>query len=114
MFLSHTKYIQDLLQKTKMSDSKARETSCLPLLLLKDDGQPYNNPTLYRSIVGALQYFTFTRPYIAFFIHQVCQFMQEPMNSHFTTVKRILRYLEGTVQLGLSYSKGNMHIKAFW
>ncbi|KAB2595380.1 hypothetical protein D8674_030830 [Pyrus ussuriensis x Pyrus communis] len=92
LFLSQSKYIQDLLQKTEMLEAKPCDTPCLPSTrLLKDDGLPYNNPTAYRSIVGALQYLTFTRPDISFSVHQVCQFMQTPMVSHFTAVKRILR-----------------------
>ncbi|KAM1789191.1 hypothetical protein ACFX11_039378 [Malus domestica] len=60
--LSQSKYILDLLTKTEMIASKLCETPCLPYnRLLKEDGAPYNNPTLYRSIVGALQYLTFTR-----------------------------------------------------
>ncbi|KAM1306524.1 hypothetical protein ACFX2H_008899 [Malus domestica] len=114
LFLSQAKYIQDLLQKTEMVDSKSCETPCLPYnRLLKDDGIPYTNPTAYRSIVGALQYLTFTRPDISFSVHQVCQFMQNPMVSHFTAVKRILRYLKGTMQLGLTYSKSDLTIQAF-
>ncbi|CAN6717488.1 unnamed protein product [Malus baccata var. baccata] len=114
LFLSQTKYIRDLLHKTEMFGSKSCDTPCLPYnRLLKDDGQPYNNPTMYRSIVGALQYLTFTRPDIAFSVHQVCQFVQAPMNSHFTAVKRILRYLKGTMHLGLTYSKGDLNLKSF-
>ena len=67
LFLSQEKYIQDLLKKIEMLDSKSVVTPYLPYSrLLKDDGQPYNNPSLYRSIVGALQYLAFTRLDIAF------------------------------------------------
>ncbi|KAM1502979.1 hypothetical protein COP2_028602 [Malus domestica] len=114
VFLSQTKYIKDLLQKTEMLDSKSCDTPCLPYnRLLKDDGELYNNPTLYRSVVGALQYLTFTRPDIAFSVHQVCQFMQEPMVSHFTAVKRILRYLKRTMKVGMSYFKGDLNLTAY-
>ncbi|CAN6726258.1 unnamed protein product [Malus baccata var. baccata] len=114
LFLSQHKYVHDLLVKTEMVDSKPCDTPCLPYTrLLKDDGEPFNNPTLYRSVVGALQYLTFTRPDIAFSVHQVCQFMQCPMISHYTAVKRILRYLKGTMDYGLSYSRTDLDIKAF-
>lgn len=114
LFLSQTKYIHDLLQKVEMVECKACDTPCLPYnRLFKDDGTPYNNPTAYRSIVGALQYLTFTRPDIAFSVHQVCQFMQSPMVSHFTAVKRILCYLKGTLSVGISYTRGDLSLKAF-
>ncbi|KAM2192742.1 hypothetical protein ACFX1Q_028395 [Malus domestica] len=114
LFLSQTKYVEDLLVKSEMIEAKPCDTPCLPYnRLLKEDGEPYSNPTLYRSLVGALQYLTFTRPDIAFSVHQVCQFMQNPMVSHFTAVKRILRYLKGTMQFGISYTKGDLQLKAF-
>lgn len=51
-----------------------------------------------------MQYLTFTHPNIAFAVNYACQFMATPTNSHFALVKRILRYLQGTVSFGLTYS----------
>ncbi|KAB2616565.1 hypothetical protein D8674_023153 [Pyrus ussuriensis x Pyrus communis] len=69
----YSKYVSDLLVKADMVHSKPCSTPCLPYnRLLKDDGHPFNNPSLYHSIVGALQYLTFTRPDISFSVHQVC------------------------------------------
>ncbi|KAM2695500.1 hypothetical protein EV1_039988 [Malus domestica] len=114
MFLSQSKYVADLLGKTDMVHSKPCTTPCLPYnRLVKDDGHPFNNPSLYRSIVGALQYLTFTRPDIAFSVHQVCQFMHCPMESHYAAVKRILRYLQGTIDFGIQFSKGDLDLHAF-
>jgi histone deacetylase 1/2 len=114
LFLSQSKYVEDLLLKSEMVDAKSCDTPCLPYhRLLKEDGAPYPNLTVYHSIVGALQYLTFTRPDIAFSVHQVYQFMQNPMVSHFTAVKRILRYLKGTLHVGISYTKGDLQLKAF-
>jgi len=53
-----------------LQNSKSCATPCLPYHhLLKDDGKPYSRPQQYRSIVGALQYLTFTRPDIAFSVN---------------------------------------------
>ncbi|CAN6702167.1 unnamed protein product [Malus baccata var. baccata] len=113
LFLSQEKYVIDLLKKTEMMDAKPASTLCLPYnRLLKEDGHPFNNPSLYRSVVGALQYLVFTRPDIAFSVHQVSQFMQAPMISHFIAVKRILRYLKGSLSHGITYSRGELIIKA--
>lgn len=60
---------------------------------------------LYRSIVGALQYATITRPEIAYGVNRVCQFMQAPLESHWQVVKRILRYLSGTLDNGIYLKK---------
>ena len=73
LFLSQTKYVEDLLAKIKINEANPCDTPCLPYhRLLKDDREPYPNPQLYRSLVGALQYLTFIRLDIAFSVHQVC------------------------------------------
>ncbi|CAN6568409.1 unnamed protein product [Malus baccata var. baccata] len=114
LFLSQTKDVTDLLTKTEMLESKSCATPCLPYnRLLLDDGKPFNNPALYRSIVGALQYLKFTRSDIVSVVHQVCQFMHKPMESHYVAVKRILRYLKGTVKFGINYVTGSMDLHAF-
>nr|XP_017189228.2 uncharacterized protein LOC108173861 [Malus domestica] len=113
LVISQEKYVKDLITKTEMLDSKPCSTLCLPYnRLVLDDGKPYNNPALYRSVVGALQYLTFTRSDIAFAVHQVCQFMQTSMESHFSAVNRILRYLKGTVRLGIRYVQGGLEVNS--
>lgn len=69
--------------------------------LSKTGGDLFQDPTLYRSIVSALQYVTLTRPKIAFVVNKVCQFMENPLDIHWGAVKRILRYLKGTLSHGL-------------
>jgi len=59
--------------------------------------EDFSDPTLYRSIVGVLQYATITRPEISFSVNKACQFMSKPSEQHWLSVKRILRYLKGTV-----------------
>ena len=114
LFLSQSNYIHDLLFKTDMYTAKPYATPYLPYQrLLKDDGEPFDNPSLYRNIVGALQYLTFTRPDIVFAVYQVCQFMQHPFVDHFVVVKRILRYLKGTLPYGITYQKGSFNLKTF-
>jgi hypothetical protein len=114
ILVSQTSYITDLLARVDLQNSKSYATPCLPHHhLLKDDGQPYSNPQQYRSIVGALQYLTFTRPDIAFSVNQACQFMHNPMVSHVVAVKRILRYLKGTLHLGLHFHLGPLHLQAY-
>lgn len=59
------------------------------------------DPTFYRSIVGALQYVTTTRPEICFSVNKAYQFLSQPLESHWKAVKRILRYLHDTSGQGL-------------
>ncbi|KAL5550656.1 hypothetical protein UlMin_000832 [Ulmus minor] len=71
------------------------------LKLTTNDGDPITNETEYKSIIGALQYITITRPEIAYNVNRVCQFMQNSLNSHWQAIKRILRYLKGTMDKGI-------------
>jgi histone deacetylase 1/2 len=61
----------------------------------------------YRSIVGALQYLTLTRPDLAFSVNKVCQYLHAPTTAHWTAVKRILRYVKDTVNLGITFRKSS-------
>lgn len=63
-------------------------------------------PNIYRSLVGALQYLTFTRPDLSFVVQQACQFMSAPTQDHLQASKRILRYLMGTLHYGLAFTLG--------
>jgi hypothetical protein len=59
------------------------------------------DPTAYWSLASALQYLTFTRPDITYAVQQLCLHMHDPREPHLTAVKRLLRYLWGTVNYGL-------------
>ena len=63
------------------------------------------NPTLYRSIIGSLLYLTASRPDISFSIGVCARYQAAPKESHLTAVKRIIRYINGTPDYGLWYSK---------
>jgi hypothetical protein len=60
-------------------------------------GEKFIDPHLFRSIVGALQYTTITRSNISFTVNHFSQFMHAPISVHWTTIKMILRYLNGTI-----------------
>ncbi|KAE8676085.1 Purple acid phosphatase 26 isoform 2 [Hibiscus syriacus] len=105
IILSQQKYIRDLLCKSSLEDAKGlptpMATSCK---LIVDTGTPIKDATHYWSVVGVLQYVVITRPDITFVVNRVCQFMQSPYDVHLQAVKHILRYLQATVDFGLSFS----------
>ncbi|XP_058080103.1 secreted RxLR effector protein 161-like [Magnolia sinica] len=61
---------------------------------------------MYRQIVGSLIYLTLSRPDIAYVVGVVSRFMQTPKKPHLEVVHRILRYVKGTINLGLLYKNG--------
>jgi len=66
------------------------------------NGQPYNGPISYSSVVGMLLYLTgHSRPDCSFAVHQCARYTFEPKFSHMAALKRIGRYLKGTVDKGL-------------
>ncbi|XP_039046072.1 uncharacterized mitochondrial protein AtMg00810-like [Hibiscus syriacus] len=67
----------------------------------------------FRSLVGGLLYVCHTRPDIAFSVNKVAQFMHAPREQHMFAAKHILRYLGGTLDYGLGFVPGKLHISAF-
>ena len=63
------------------------------------------DPTKYRGMIGSLLYLTASRPDILFSVCLCARFQSDPRETHLTAVKRIFRYLKGTLNLGLLYKK---------
>ena len=102
LFLSQHRYALDLLERASMSSCKPISTP-MPSKgqHLPNCNELYPDPTHYRSIVGGLQYLTFTRPDISYSVNFVCQFMHASTLAHYKLVKHILRYVHGTTHLGM-------------
>ncbi|XP_035838054.1 uncharacterized mitochondrial protein AtMg00810-like [Helianthus annuus] len=105
LFLSQFKYAQDILHRAGLLDAKPAPTPLASNTTFFTTGDPYKDPTDYRSLVGALQYLTITRPDISYAVNQVSQFLQAPTLAHYQCVRRILRYVKGTVAFGLTFSR---------
>lgn len=102
--LTQSKYVKDLLLRTNLLNSKSCPTpSCPNKKLSLHDCAPFSDPTLFRSVVGALQYLTLTRPDIAFFVIKLSQYLQNPSHNHCKMCKRVLKYLKGSMYFGLSF-----------
>ncbi|KAM5580161.1 hypothetical protein ABKV19_009748 [Rosa sericea] len=112
--LTQTKYVVDLLKHTNMHEVQPISSPATSgQKLSKHAGTCLSDPSEYRSVVGALQYLTLTRPDISYSVNQACKFMQAPTTTHWTAVKRILRYLKATITHGLLYKPGSLHLQAY-
>ena len=74
--------------------------------LLPGKPELVTNATKYRSIVGSLRYLVNSRPDLAFSVGMVSRFMETPNPEHWSAIKRILRYVAGTTELGCKFVKG--------
>jgi hypothetical protein len=102
MFLHQRTYTLDIIKRAAMVDCKSCTTPVdLQAKLAVDSGPPVHDASQFQSITGALQYFTFTRPDIAYVMQQIYLHMQDPWEPHLTAMKCILRYLQGTPHYGL-------------
>jgi len=102
LFLSQQQYMLDILARAGMTDCKLCSTpvDTNPKLSM-DTGAPVADASDFRSLAGVLQYLTFTRPDITYAVQQICLHMHDPREPHLAALKRILRYIRGTLHLGL-------------
>ena len=101
LFLSQRQYMLEILDRAGMADCKSCTTPVDLNPKLPADGDPVTVPTDFRSLAGALQYLTFTRPDLSYAVQQICLHMHDPREPHLAALKRILRYVRGTLHMGL-------------
>ncbi|GJT05889.1 ribonuclease H-like domain-containing protein [Tanacetum coccineum] len=108
------KYATEVLEHANMLTCNPCRTPVDTDSKLAADGDPVSDPTLYRSLAGALQYLTFSRLDISYAMQQVCLFMHDPREPHFSALKRILRHIRGTLDYGLQlYSSSTSSLVAY-
>ncbi|GJV14344.1 ribonuclease H-like domain-containing protein [Tanacetum coccineum] len=101
IFLSQKKYTTEILKRAQMLNCNPCRTPVDTEKKLGSERSPVTDPTLYRSLAGALQYLTFTRPDLSYAVQQLCIYMHDPREPHLNAMKRVLHYLRGTTDLGL-------------
>ena len=105
LFLNQQKYILDLLEDAKMIDSKPALTPLDSKLKLDTTSAPLQAINDYHRLVGKLIYLTIARPDITYVVSLASQFMHVPTVFHLGIVKRILRYLKGSIGCGIVLTK---------
>ena len=107
-FINQAKYVRDLLKKYNLEEVKAKSTPMGSSIKLDMDekGKPVDQ-TKYRGMIGSLLYLTASRPDIMYSVCLRARFQAYPKASHLNVVRRIFRYLKGTIDIGLRYLKSD-------
>jgi cytochrome c1 len=101
LFLSQWQYALEFLHRAGMNDIHSTTTRVeTKAKLSASDGAPLADTSNYQSLAGALQYLTLKHPDLAYVVQQVYLFMHDPRESHLAFLKRILRYMKGTLSFG--------------
>ncbi|XP_022019502.1 uncharacterized mitochondrial protein AtMg00810-like [Helianthus annuus] len=102
LFLSQQSYALDIIERARMQTCKSVATPVdTKPKLVSSSSPPFEDPTLYYSLAGALQYLTFTRPDINCVVQKVCIHMHSPRIDHWNALGRIICYIQGTSSFGL-------------
>ncbi|CAM8883003.1 unnamed protein product [Rhodiola kirilowii] len=115
IFLNQRKYAVELLEEHHMTDCKPSQTPLeLKHKLGLSSANPLADPMPYRRLVGKLIYLTITRPDLAYPVHILSQFMQNPTEEHWSAAHRLLRFLKGAPAQGIFCSSASdLELRAF-
>ncbi|CAM8900035.1 unnamed protein product [Rhodiola kirilowii] len=103
--LTQSHYIEKVLKKYKYLDCHPVITPFDSSKHLPNEGDPVSQLE-YSWVIGSLMYaMTSTRPDIAFAVGKLSRYTSNPSVDHWQAVQRVLRYLKGTMNLGLVYSE---------
>lgn len=108
--LSQRHFIDEVLKRFSMSQCKSSSTPMEAKSMQQPhiDGDSTLSDKPYRKLIGSVMYILLcTRPDISFPVGVLSKFLQSPTNTHWTSAKRILRYLQGTISMSLLFKRGN-------
>ncbi|KAK2424896.1 hypothetical protein QL285_035206 [Trifolium repens] len=102
--MHQSRYAGEILKKFEMDKCNSALSPSEPRLQLSSDvDEKEVDPTYYRKLIGSLRYLCNTRPDLAYSVGIVSRFMEKPKTSHLIAVKRILRYVKGTIECGILF-----------
>lgn len=111
--LDQSSYIRRILDRFHMSECNPSQTPMETGLKLKKS-ETKNCKLDYRNLIGCLMYLSVcSRPDISFAVSYLSQFNDCFSEEHWKAAKRVVRYLKGTVEYGLTFEKGDMRITGY-
>ncbi|CAM8878671.1 unnamed protein product [Rhodiola kirilowii] len=106
IFLTQAKYARNLVKKFGLAKATHKRTpAATHVKITKDDAGASMDQTLYRSMIGSLLYLTATRPDICQAVGVCARYQADPKESHLLQVKRIIKYVSGTADYGMWYTR---------
>ncbi|GKE62216.1 uncharacterized mitochondrial protein-like protein, partial [Tanacetum coccineum] len=106
IFINQSKYASEIVKKYGMLTSDSVDIPMVEKSKLNEDLQEtLINATLYRDMTGSLMYLTSHRPDLIYAVCLCARYQAKPTEKHLNAVKRIFRYLKGTINMGIWYSK---------
>ncbi|CAM8903386.1 unnamed protein product [Rhodiola kirilowii] len=106
IFISQRKYARNLIKKFDLEKASHKRTpAATHVKITMDEAGTSVDQTLYRSMIGSLLNLTASRPDIAHAVGICPRYQANPKESHLMNVKRIFRYVYGTTDYGLWYTK---------
>ncbi|GJU89745.1 retrovirus-related pol polyprotein from transposon TNT 1-94 [Tanacetum coccineum] len=106
IFLNQSKYASKIIKKYSLLSSDSIDTPMVEKNRLDKDlqGTPVD-ATPYHGMIGSLMYLTSSRPDLIYAVCSCARYQAKPTEKHLNAVKQIFRYLKGTINTGLWYSK---------
>ncbi|GJZ06432.1 retrovirus-related pol polyprotein from transposon TNT 1-94 [Tanacetum coccineum] len=106
IFINQSKYANEILKKFDLHKSNPVDTPMVERTKLDEDLLGILvDQTQYRSMIGSLMYLTANRPDLVFVVCMCARYQSKPTKKHLEAVKRVFRYLQGTLNMGLWYPK---------
>nr|GFB22577.1 uncharacterized mitochondrial protein AtMg00810-like [Tanacetum cinerariifolium] len=106
IFINQSKYALEILKKYDFDSSTPIDTPMAERPKLDEDKRGnLIDPTRYRGMVGSFMYLSASRPGIVFVVCMCARYQAKPTDRHLQAIKRIFRYLKGTIHMGLWYPK---------
>ncbi|GJU14045.1 retrovirus-related pol polyprotein from transposon TNT 1-94 [Tanacetum coccineum] len=106
IFINQSKYASEIVKKYGLHTTDSVDTPMIENKKLDEDlqGKPVD-ATLYRGMIGSLMYLTSSRPDLNYVVCLCAWYQAKPTEKHLQAVKRVFRYLNETINMGLWYSK---------
>ena len=113
IFISQSKYAKNLVKKFGLESASSVRTPISPNVKLIVDllGKSVNS-SLYRNMIGSLLYLTTSRPDISYSVGMCARYQANPKESHMIALKRIIKYVKTTADIGVWYNKDTNDVLA--